>query len=59
MPAAYLTTPADVIKTRLQVEARKGQTVYKGLADAGVTICECDKALDRPRGRLRLGDEHD
>ncbi|KZV70963.1 mitochondrial carrier [Peniophora sp. CONT] len=34
MPAAYLTTPADVVKTRLQTEARKGQTHYKGLVDA-------------------------
>lgn len=33
MPAAFLTTPADVIKTRLQVEARKGQTTYKGITD--------------------------
>lgn len=33
MPAAYLTTPADVIKTRLQVEARKGDTTYTGLTD--------------------------
>jgi len=38
MPAAYLTTPADVVKTRLQVEARKGQTNYKGLTDAFVKI---------------------
>ncbi|KAG9314129.1 mitochondrial carrier domain-containing protein [Chiua virens] len=38
MPAAYLTTPADVVKTRLQVEARKGQAHYKGLADAFVKI---------------------
>ncbi|KAF8527409.1 mitochondrial inner membrane protein [Hysterangium stoloniferum] len=38
MPASYLTTPADVVKTRLQVEARKGQTSYKGLADAFVKI---------------------
>lgn len=30
----------DVVKTRLQVEARKGQTHYKGLADAFVKICE-------------------
>ncbi|XP_014665799.1 PREDICTED: calcium-binding mitochondrial carrier protein Aralar2-like [Priapulus caudatus] len=28
MPAPSLTTPADVIKTRLQVQARAGQTVY-------------------------------
>lgn len=34
MPAAYLTTPCDVIKTRLQVEARKGDTAYNGLRDA-------------------------
>ncbi|KAH8099839.1 mitochondrial inner membrane protein [Cristinia sonorae] len=34
MPAAYLTTPADVVKTRLQTEAKTGQTNYKGMADA-------------------------
>ena len=33
MPAAYFTTPCDVIKTRLQVEARKGDQVYNGLVD--------------------------
>lgn len=33
MPAAYLTTPCDVIKTRLQVEARKGDTAYTGFRD--------------------------
>ncbi len=33
MPAAYLTTPCDVIKTRLQVEARKGDAIYNGLVD--------------------------
>ncbi|KAH9929665.1 mitochondrial carrier [Fomitopsis serialis] len=38
MPAAYFTTPADVVKTRLQVEARTGQTHYKGMADAFVRI---------------------
>ncbi|KAL1925359.1 uncharacterized protein VTP21DRAFT_242 [Calcarisporiella thermophila] len=38
MPAAYLTTPADVIKTRLQVEARKGQTTYSGITDAARKI---------------------
>ena len=30
----------DVVKTRLQVEARKGQTSYKGLADAFTKICK-------------------
>lgn len=33
MPAAYLTTPCDVIKTRLQVEARKGDTTYNNIVD--------------------------
>jgi solute carrier family 25 aspartate/glutamate transporter 12/13 len=34
MPAASLVTPADVIKTRLQVVARAGQTSYTGVLDA-------------------------
>ncbi|XP_022645155.1 calcium-binding mitochondrial carrier protein Aralar1-like isoform X2 [Varroa jacobsoni] len=34
VPAAYLVTPADVIKTRLQVAARAGQTTYSGVIDA-------------------------
>merc|ERR1712038_1692004 len=34
MPAASLVTPADVIKTRLQVVAREGQTTYNGIGDA-------------------------
>lgn len=38
MPAAYLTTPCDVIKTRLQVEARKGEATYTGLRHAASTI---------------------
>ncbi|XP_078279430.1 electrogenic aspartate/glutamate antiporter SLC25A13, mitochondrial [Rhinoraja longicauda] len=33
MPAASLVTPADVIKTRLQVSVREGQTIYTGLMD--------------------------
>ncbi|KAF5400591.1 Mitochondrial solute carrier [Paragonimus heterotremus] len=33
-PAACLTTPADVIKTRLQVVARRGQSTYSGILDA-------------------------
>jgi solute carrier family 25 (mitochondrial aspartate/glutamate transporter), member 12/13 len=43
MPAAYLTTPCDVIKTRLQVEARKGEAVYTGLVD-------CAKQVYRDEG---------
>ncbi|XP_072297354.1 electrogenic aspartate/glutamate antiporter SLC25A12, mitochondrial-like isoform X1 [Eucyclogobius newberryi] len=33
IPAASLVTPADVIKTRLQVAARAGQTSYNGVMD--------------------------
>lgn len=38
MPAAYLTTPCDVIKTRLQVEARKGDVAYTSLRHCARTI---------------------
>ncbi|KAI9798340.1 MAG: mitochondrial aspartate-glutamate transporter agc1 [Candelina submexicana] len=38
MPAAYLTTPFDVIKTRLQVEARKGETKYTSLRHCASTV---------------------
>lgn len=37
-PAASLVTPADVIKTRLQVVARAGQTTYNGTLDAARKI---------------------
>jgi solute carrier family 25 aspartate/glutamate transporter 12/13 len=38
MPAAYLTTPFDVIKTRLQVETRKGEQSYTTLRHCAKTI---------------------
>ena len=38
IPAASLVTPADVIKTRLQVVARSGQTTYTGVIDAAKKI---------------------
>jgi solute carrier family 25 (mitochondrial aspartate/glutamate transporter), member 12/13 len=38
MPAAYLTTPFDVIKTRLQVEARKGEQTYTTLRHCAKTV---------------------
>uniref|UniRef100_A0A1Q3FF15 Putative calcium-binding mitochondrial carrier protein aralar1 n=1 Tax=Culex tarsalis TaxID=7177 RepID=A0A1Q3FF15_CULTA len=38
IPAASLVTPADVIKTRLQVVARTGQTTYNGVMDAARKI---------------------
>lgn len=34
IPASYLATPADVIKTRLQVLPRPGQQAYHGIIDA-------------------------
>lgn len=38
IPAAYLVTPADVIKTRLQVSEREGHTMYRGILDAAAKI---------------------
>ncbi|XP_074652163.1 electrogenic aspartate/glutamate antiporter SLC25A12, mitochondrial-like isoform X2 [Tubulanus polymorphus] len=38
VPAASLSTPADVIKTRLQVSARAGQTTYSGVLDCARKI---------------------
>lgn len=38
IPAAYLVTPADVVKTRLQVKARRGQQTYSGLVDCARKI---------------------
>lgn len=37
-PAAFFTTPADVIKTRLQMEAKKGDIKYRGITHAFGTI---------------------
>lgn len=37
-PAAFFTTPADVIKTRLQMEAKKGDIKYRGIVHAFGTI---------------------
>ncbi|GEQ71765.1 hypothetical protein JCM33374_g5451 [Metschnikowia sp. JCM 33374] len=37
-PAAFFTTPADVIKTRLQMEAKKGDVKYRGILHAFGTI---------------------
>ncbi|SMN19077.1 similar to Saccharomyces cerevisiae YPR021C AGC1 Mitochondrial amino acid transporter, acts both as a glutamate uniporter and as an aspartate-glutamate exchanger [Maudiozyma saulgeensis] len=38
MPAAFLTTPFDVVKTRLQIEPKQGETSYKGIFHAFKTI---------------------
>jgi len=42
IPAASLTTPADVIKTRLQVEARKGDATYSGIRDCFIKVMSAE-----------------
>lgn len=42
IPAASLVTPADVIKTRLQVVARQGETTYAGITDCAIKIIETE-----------------
>lgn len=37
-PAAFFTTPADVIKTRLQVETKSHDIKYRGIIHAGSVI---------------------
>ena len=46
-PAASLVTPADVIKTRLQVAARAGQTTYNG-------VWHCFRTIIKEEGGLAL-----
>ena len=38
VPAALSCTPADVIKTRLQVKEKEGKTAYKGVIDCVVKL---------------------
>ncbi|XP_078084516.1 calcium-binding mitochondrial carrier protein Aralar1 isoform X1 [Mustelus asterias] len=47
VPAASLVTPADVIKTRLQVAARADQTTYSGVID-------CFRKILREEGHRAL-----
>lgn len=56
MPAASLVTPADVIKTRLQVAARAGQTTYSGVMDCFRKILreEGPKALWKGAGGTEI-----
>jgi len=51
MPSAYLTTPFDVVKTRLQSEARKGESHYTGLTNCFSTIL----AEEGPRALFKGG----
>ena len=52
VPAAFFTTPADVIKTRLQVEARKGQATYTGMRDCFVKILQNESPTAFFKGSL-------
>jgi solute carrier family 25 aspartate/glutamate transporter 12/13 len=38
IPASFLTTPADMVKTRLQVVPRPGEAMYSGIGDCIKTI---------------------
>ncbi|XP_043797152.1 calcium-binding mitochondrial carrier protein Aralar1 isoform X4 [Apis laboriosa] len=55
IPAAALVTPADVIKTRLQVIARRGQTTYTGLLDCAKKIYKEEGARAFWKGATGLG----
>ena len=52
IPAAGLVTPADVIKTRLQVVARSGDQVYTGITDAFVKILQQEGVSGLYKGAL-------
>lgn len=54
VPAAGLLTPADVIKTRLQVMAREGQTTYSGIADCAVKLMRMEGPRAFWKGALGL-----
>lgn len=51
-PAAFFTTPADVIKTRLQVETKPGQVKYKGIMQAFAAILKDEGPLAFFKGSL-------
>ncbi len=52
VPAASLVTPADVIKTRLQVEARKGQQTYHGIRDCFWKVLKAEGPFAFGKGAL-------
>ncbi len=52
IPAASLVTPFDVIKTRLQVVARKGEASYSGIFDCGRQIIAQEGAVALYKGAL-------
>ena len=52
IPAAGLVTPADVIKTRLQVVARSGEATYTGISDAFFKIWQQEGVAALFKGAL-------
>lgn len=55
MPAAHFTTPAYVIKTRVQVEARKSQSTYDGTMGSQVQLARTSAKRDSvPTSRVVL-----
>lgn len=59
VPAAYLVTPADVIKTRIQVAARAGQTTYSGVwMHVGKSMQKKASALSGKVARLACSAPH-
>lgn len=52
IPAAALATPADVVKTRIQVKPRAGQTSYDGIIDAVRKIFKEEGAVAFSKGAI-------
>jgi solute carrier family 25 aspartate/glutamate transporter 12/13 len=52
IPAALLTNPADVVKTRLQTIARPGETTYHGIDDCFRKILDEEDPVAFTRGVL-------
>jgi solute carrier family 25 (mitochondrial aspartate/glutamate transporter), member 12/13 len=52
IPAALLTNPADVVKTRLQTIARPGETTYHGIDDCFRKILDEEGPIAFTRGGL-------
>lgn len=52
IPAALITNPADVVKTRLQTIARPGETSYHGIKDCFTKVLEEEGPMAFMRGSV-------